>query len=32
MSFPIDDYEKQVAALRATVADRDANGRNEVNK
>lgn len=31
MSFPIDDYEKQVAALRATVADRDANGRNETN-
>lgn len=31
MSFPISDYDKAVAALRATVADRDANGRNETN-
>lgn len=31
MSFPIGDYDKAIAALRATVADRDANGRNETN-
>ena len=32
MSFPIDDYDKAVAALRAVVADRDAKGRNETNE
>lgn len=31
MSFPIGDYDKAVAALRAVVADRDAKGRNETN-
>lgn len=31
MSFPIGDYDHAIAELRATVADRDANGRNETN-
>lgn len=31
MSFPIHDYDKAIQDLRATVADRDANGRNETN-
>ncbi len=32
MSFPIHDYDKAIQDLRATVADRDANGRNETNE
>lgn len=31
MSFPIGDYDQAISELRATVADRDANGRNETN-
>lgn len=31
MSFPIADYDKAVAALRAVILDRDAKGRNETN-
>lgn len=31
MSFPIGDYDQAIAELRATVADRDAKGRNETN-
>lgn len=31
MSFPIGDYDNAIRELRATVADRDANGRNETN-
>jgi hypothetical protein len=31
MPFPIDAYDKAVAALRAVVADRDTKGRNETN-
>ena len=32
MAFPIHDYDKAIQDLRATVADRDANGRNETNE
>jgi hypothetical protein len=31
MSFPINDYDKAVTAMRAIVADRDAKGRNKSN-
>jgi hypothetical protein len=31
MSFPINEYDNALAVLRATVADRDAKGRNETN-
>lgn len=31
MSFPISDYDNAINELRATVADRDAKGRNETN-
>lgn len=31
MSFPIQDYDDAVAALRAVIADRDAKGRNRSN-
>lgn len=31
MSFPISDYDNAISELRATVADRDAKGRNETN-
>ena len=31
MSFPTQDYDKAIAELRATVADRDTKGRNETN-
>ena len=31
MSFPIQSYDEAVAALRATVLDRDGKGRNETN-